>query len=143
MVNEGGGTGYSACELQNVDFSGKSGTAQLMSYEAGAKIGKKGKKPTAGSWATPRGAIRKLWSLPWCRTRTCMAARRPAPVVRDIVKAYYDKKNAHLQQQQARTPTTPATSHVHRRPHARHNGGHEPLPLLHAPARGHEETPHP
>src|SRR6202030_1957358 len=31
VINEGGGTGYSL-RLQNVEFSGKSGTAQLMSY---------------------------------------------------------------------------------------------------------------
>ena len=39
VVNEGGGTAYHL-RLQNIDFSGKSGTAQLMSYDAANRIGK-------------------------------------------------------------------------------------------------------
>jgi len=42
VINEGG-TGASL-KLQNIEFSGKSGTAQLMSYDAGIRLGKKGKE---------------------------------------------------------------------------------------------------
>src|ERR1700732_2023434 len=42
VINEGG-TGASL-KLANIEFSGKSGTAQLMSYDAGNRMGKKGKE---------------------------------------------------------------------------------------------------
>jgi penicillin-binding protein 2 len=52
------------------------------------------------------------------------------PVVRDIVKAYYDKKNAHMQQQQATIapPAQPAVAAAAAAP---------------PPLAASEETPHP
>ena len=41
VVNEGGGTGYDWSKLQNIDFCGKSGTAQMMSYNAANRLGNK------------------------------------------------------------------------------------------------------
>jgi penicillin-binding protein 2 len=109
VINEGGGTGYSL-RLQNVDFSGKSGTAQLMSYEAGAKMGKKGKN--TNGWFVGYAPRRdpEIVVAAVVQDTDLHGGSTAGPVVRDIVKAYYDKKNAHLQQQQATiaTPAQPA-----------------------------------
>jgi penicillin-binding protein 2 len=111
VINEGGGTGYSL-RLQNVDFSGKSGTAQLMSYEAGAKMGKKGKN--TNGWFVGYAPRRnpEIVVAAVVQDTDLHGGSTAGPVVRDIVKAYYDKKNAHLQQQQASAtpPATPATA---------------------------------
>jgi penicillin-binding protein 2 len=111
VINEGGGTGYSL-RLQNVDFSGKSGTAQLMSYEAGAKMGKKGKN--TNGWFVGYAPRRnpEIVVAAVVQDTDLHGGSTAGPVVRDIVKAYYDKKNAHLQQQQAvaTPPAAPQTS---------------------------------
>jgi penicillin-binding protein 2 len=98
VINEGGGTGYSL-RLQNVEFSGKSGTAQLMSYEAGAKMGKKGKN--TNGWFVGYAPRRnpEIVVAAVVQDTDLHGGTTAGPVVRDIVKAYYDKKNAHLQQQ--------------------------------------------
>jgi penicillin-binding protein 2 len=105
VINEGGGTGY-ALRLQNVDFSGKSGTAQLMSYEAGAKMGKKGKN--TNGWFVGYAPRRnpEIVVAAVVQDTDLHGGSTAGPVVRDIVKAYYDKKNAHLEQQQAVNPPT-------------------------------------
>ena len=65
-----------AVKLQNIEFSGKSGTAQLMSYEAeAARWGQKGQETMGGSSATRRGAIRKSWLRSW--SRAGRARRQP------------------------------------------------------------------
>jgi penicillin-binding protein 2 len=103
VINEGGGTGY-ALRLQNVDFSGKSGTAQLMSYEAGAKMGKKGKN--TNGWFVGYAPRRnpEIVVAAVVQDTDLHGGSTAGPVVRDIVKAFYDKKNAHMQQQQATEP---------------------------------------
>jgi len=129
VINEGGGTGYSL-RLQNVDFSGKSGTAQLMSYEAGAKMGKKGKN--TNGWFVGYAPRRnpEIVVAAVVQDTDLHGGSTAGPVVRDIVKAYYDKKNAHMQQQQATTapPTQPAVAAA------------APAP---PPLAANEETPHP
>jgi penicillin-binding protein 2 len=98
VINEGGGTGYSL-RLQNVEFSGKSGTAQLMSYEAGAKMGKKGKN--TNGWFVGYAPRRnpEIVVAAVVQDTDLHGGTTAGPVVRDIVKTYYDKKNAHPQQQ--------------------------------------------
>ena len=44
-----------------------------------------------GLWALRRGKIRRSWSRFWCRA-AATAAESAAPIARDVVKAYYDKK---------------------------------------------------
>ena len=154
VINEGGGTGYSL-RLQNVDFSGKSGTAQLMSYEAGAKMGKKGKN--TNGWFVGYAPRRnpEIVVAAVVQDTDLHGGSTAGPVVRDIVKAYYDKKNAHLQQQQASAtpPTTPATASatVAAAAPATHPRA-TPNPADHVeaaaaaatpPLAGTEETPHP
>jgi penicillin-binding protein 2 len=103
VINEGGGTGYSL-RLQNIEFSGKSGTAQLMSYEAGAKMGKKGKN--TNGWFVGYAPRRnpEIVVAAVVQDTDLHGGTTAGPVVRDLVKAYYDKKNAHLQQQAGTAP---------------------------------------
>jgi penicillin-binding protein 2 len=131
VINEGGGTGYSL-RLQNVDFSGKSGTAQLMSYEAGAKMGKKGKN--TNGWFVGYAPRRnpEIVVAAVVQDTDLHGGSTAGPVVRDIVKAYYDKKNAHLQQQATTVPPTPTGP-------AEHVEAAAATP----PLAGTEETPHP
>jgi len=108
VINEGG-TG-SSLKLQNVDFCGKSGTAQLMSYEAGSRLGKKGKN--TNGWfvgyaprRNPEIVVAALvQSGGWGSTSA-------APIVRDVVKAYYDKKAGTFQQPAiAQSSSSPAAN---------------------------------
>jgi len=93
VINEGGGTGY-ALRLQNVEFSGKSGTAQLMSYQAGSRVGGRAGKLTNGwfvGYAPRRNPDIVVAAV--VQGSTEHGGTTAGPVVRDIVKAYYDKKN--------------------------------------------------
>lgn len=96
VINEGGGTGYSL-RLQNVEFSGKSGTAQLMSYEAGSRIGGRAGKLTNG-WFVGYEPRRnpEIVVAAVVQGSTEHGGTTAGPIVRDIVKAYYEKKNGQL-----------------------------------------------
>jgi penicillin-binding protein 2 len=98
VINEGGGTGY-ALRLQNVEFSGKSGTAQLMSYQAGSKVGGRAGKLTNGwfvGYAPRRNPDIVVAAV--VQGSTEHGGTTAGPVVRDIVKAYYDKKSGRFAQ---------------------------------------------
>ncbi len=105
VVNEGGGTGYHL-RLQNVDLCGKSGTAQLMSYDAAKRLGTK----TMDGWFVGFAPRRNPEIVIAAIVQDTMehGGEAAGPVVRDIVKAYYDKKNARTQQQAtAASPAQP------------------------------------
>ena len=91
VINEGG-TG-STLKLQNIEFSGKSGTAQLMSYGAGSKMGKKGKE--TNGWFVGYAPRRnpEIVVAAVIQGSSEHGGVTAGPVVRDIVKAYYDKKS--------------------------------------------------
>jgi penicillin-binding protein 2 len=91
VINEGG-TG-SSLKLQNIEFSGKSGTAQLMSYGAGSKMGKKGKE--TNGWFVGYAPRRdpEIVVAAVIQGSSEHGGTTAGPVVRDIVKAYYDKKS--------------------------------------------------
>ncbi len=96
VINEGG-TGASL-KLQNIEFSGKSGTAQLMSYEAGNRMGKKGKE--TNGWFVGYAPRRnpEIVIAAVVQGSSEHGGTTAGPVVRDIVKAYYDKKTGHKDQ---------------------------------------------
>ena len=91
VINEGG-TG-SSLKLQNIEFSGKSGTAQLMSYEAGSHMGKKGKE--TNGWFVGYAPRRnpEIVVAAVVQGSSEHGGTTAGPVVRDIVKAYYEKKS--------------------------------------------------
>jgi penicillin-binding protein 2 len=97
VINEGG-TGASL-KLQNIEFSGKSGTAQLMSYDVGNRMGKKGKE--TNGWFVGYAPRRnpEIVVAAVIQGSSEHGGTTAGPVVRDLVKAYYEKKNGQTPQQ--------------------------------------------
>jgi len=96
VVNEPDGTTSEQVKLQNIDFSGKTGTAQIESFDLQNKLGKKLKENGWFVGYAPRRnpeivVAALVQSGGWGSTSA-------APIVRDVVKAYYDKKSGHLTQ---------------------------------------------
>jgi len=92
VVNEQHGTA-GALKLAGVDFSGKSGTAQIINYDLRSRLGKN-KQFKDNSWfvgyaprRTPEIVVSVLVQAGG------HGSEAAGPVVRDVVKAYYDKKN--------------------------------------------------
>lgn len=93
VVNEPHGTG-GQLKLANVEFSGKSGTAQVIGYNKMALV-KKGSQFADNAWF--------VGYAPRRNPEICVAAlvqesgqhggEAAGPVVRDVVKAFYDKRN--------------------------------------------------
>ena len=98
VVNEPGGTGQSV-KLQGIEFCGKSGTAQLMSYGAASRLGL-GKGHNDG-WFVGFAPRRnpEIVVAAVVEDTAEHGGTAAGPVVRDIVKAYYDKKNKKTQGQ--------------------------------------------
>jgi penicillin-binding protein 2 len=96
VVNEKGGTG-GQLKLAGIEFSGKSGTAQVIGYGTRARVGKE-KKFEDNAWF--------VGYAPRRNPEICVAVlvqesgqhggEAAGPVVRDVVKAYYDKKTKRL-----------------------------------------------
>jgi len=108
VVNEGGGTAYHL-RLANIDLCGKSGTAQLMSYDAANRLGTK----KMDGWFVGFAPRRNPEIVVAAIVQDTMehGGEAAGPVVRDIVKLYYDKKAAHTQQQAGvETPAQPNVS---------------------------------
>jgi len=92
VVNEPGGTG-TAIKLQGIEFCGKSGTAQMMSYSAASRLGLgKGKNDGWFVGYAPRRNPEIVVAAVVQDTAE-HGGTAAGPVVRDIVKAYYDKRN--------------------------------------------------
>jgi penicillin-binding protein 2 len=92
VVNEPGGTGNSV-KLQGIEFCGKSGTAQMMSYNAASRQGLgKGKNDGWFVGYAPRRNP-EIVVAAVVQDTSEHGGTVAGPVVRDIVKAYYDKKN--------------------------------------------------
>jgi len=97
VVNEPGGTG-GQLKLAGIEFSGKSGTAQVIGYDTRNRLGKQ-KKFEDNAWFVgyaprrdPEIAVAVL-----VQESGQHGGEAAGPVVRDIVKAYYDKKNRKTQ----------------------------------------------
>jgi penicillin-binding protein 2 len=92
VINEAGGTGNSI-RLQGIEFCGKSGTAQMMSYSAASRLGLgKGKNDGWFVGFAPRRNP-EIVVAAVVEDTSEHGGTAAGPVVRDIVKAYYDKKD--------------------------------------------------
>ena len=95
VVNEAGGTG-GKLKLTGIEFSGKSGTAQIINYDLRTRLGKS-KEFKDNSWfvgyaprRTPEIVVSVLVQAGG------HGSEAAGPVVRDVIKAYYDKKAKRL-----------------------------------------------
>ena len=90
VVNEPDGTTSETVKLQNVDFAGKTGTAQTESFELQNKLGKHLKE---NGWFIGIAPRRNPEIVVAALVQGAGWGSSVAPIVRDVVKAYYDKKN--------------------------------------------------
>jgi penicillin-binding protein 2 len=99
VVNESGGTG-GQLRLAGIEFSGKSGTAQVIGYATRERVGKQ-KKFEDNAWFVgyaPRRNPEIVVSV-LVQESGKHGGETAGPVVRDVIKAYYDKKNKKTQGQ--------------------------------------------
>jgi penicillin-binding protein 2 len=92
VVNEPGGTG-GQLKLAGIEFSGKSGTAQVIGYGTRDRVGKE-KKFEDNAWFVgyaPRRDPEIVVSV-LVQESGKHGGEAAGPVARDIIKAYYDKK---------------------------------------------------
>jgi penicillin-binding protein 2 len=107
VVNEGGGTG-AAIRLQGVEFCGKSGTAQVIGGDAKSRYGKGQKKFNNNAWFVgyaPRRNPEIVVSV--LVEEGGHGASASGPIARDIIKAYYDKKEKKVNGQATAQNVTP------------------------------------
>lgn len=106
VINEGG-TG-AALKLQNIDFCGKTGTAQLMSFQVGSRLGK---NKTNNGWFVGYAPRRnpEIVVAAVVQDTSQHGGAAAGPVVRDVVKAYYAKKMGQVQIA-TQKPNTPSGS---------------------------------
>ena len=97
VVNEPGGTG-GQLKLTGIEFSGKSGTAQVIGYNTRSRLGKQ-KKFEDNAWFVGYAPKRnpEIVVAVLVQESGQHGGEAAGPVVRDIVKAYYDKKNRKTQ----------------------------------------------
>jgi penicillin-binding protein 2 len=91
VINQGG-TGASL-KLQGIEFSGKSGTAQVIGYGTRDRVGKQ-KKFLDNAWFVGYAPKRdpEIVVSVLVQESGKHGGEAAGPVVRDIIKAYYDKK---------------------------------------------------
>jgi penicillin-binding protein 2 len=92
VVNEPGGTG-GQLKLAGIEFSGKSGTAQVIGYGTRDRVGKE-KKFEDNAWFVgyaPRRDPEIVVSV-LVQESGKHGGEASGPVARDIIKAYYEKK---------------------------------------------------
>ncbi|MGB0035061.1 MAG: penicillin-binding protein 2, partial [Candidatus Acidiferrales bacterium] len=97
VVNEGGTA--AGAKLQNIEFCGKSGSAQVIGYDVRNRMGKQ-KEFKDNAWFVGYAPRRNPEIVVSVLVQGGEHGGAVAgPIARDIVKAYYDKKNARMQQQ--------------------------------------------
>jgi len=96
VVNEGGTAAGS--RLEGIEFCGKTGTAQLISGEGLKKAGRQ-RRFTDNAWFVGYAPRRNPEILVAVLVEHGEHGSSAAPVARDIIKAYYDKKGARQKQQ--------------------------------------------
>jgi penicillin-binding protein 2 len=102
VVNEGGTA--AGAKLQNIEFCGKSGSAQVIGYDVRNKLGKQ-KQFKDNAWFVGYAPRRNPEIVVAVLVQSGEHGGAVAgPIARDIVKMYYDKKNARSQQQANASP---------------------------------------
>ena len=99
VVNEAGGTG-GKLKLTGIELSGKSGTAQVIGYDK-MNLVKKGSQFADNAWFVGYAPKRdpEICVAVLVQESGQHGGEAAGPVVRDIVKAYYDKKSKKTQGQ--------------------------------------------
>jgi penicillin-binding protein 2 len=93
VVNEPDGTTSGTVKLENVDFAGKTGTAQTESFALQSKLGKHLKE---NGWFIGIAPRRNPEIVVAALVQGAGWGSLVAPIVRDVVKAYYDKKTGNF-----------------------------------------------
>lgn len=102
VVNEGG-TGAVA-RLEGIDVAGKTGTAQLVGYDTLRRVGGVGRHLTENAWFIGFAPRRNPEIVVVVLLEHGLHGALAAPIARDVIKAYYDKK---------RGPQTPISEAAH------------------------------
>jgi penicillin-binding protein 2 len=98
VVNEGGTA--AASKLEGIEFCGKTGTAQVIGEDAKNRYGKGAKKFRNNAWFVGYAPRRNPEIVVTVLVEEGgFGAASSAPLARDMVKAYYDKKNKKTQGQ--------------------------------------------
>jgi penicillin-binding protein 2 len=99
VVNEEGGTARNV-RLPGIEVSGKSGTAQVIGYATREKFGKQ-KKFEDNAWFVGYAPRRnpEIVVAVLVQESGKHGGEAAGPVVKDIIKVYYDKKNKKTQGQ--------------------------------------------
>jgi len=93
VINEPGGTG-TQLKLAGIELSGKSGTAQVIGYDTRNRLSKQ-KKFEDNAWFVGYAPKRnpEIVVAVLVQESGQHGGEAAGPVARDVVKAYYDKKN--------------------------------------------------
>ncbi len=99
VVNEAGGTARNV-RLPGIEVSGKSGTAQVIGYATRERMGKQ-KKFEDNAWFVGYAPRRnpEIVVAVLVQESGKHGGEAAGPVVKDVIKAYYDKKNKKTQGQ--------------------------------------------
>jgi penicillin-binding protein 2 len=99
VVNEAGGTARNV-RLPGIEVSGKSGTAQVIGYATRERMGKQ-KKFEDNAWFVGYAPRRnpEIVVAVLIQESGKHGGEAAGPVVKDVIKAYYDKKNKKTQGQ--------------------------------------------
>ena len=97
VVNEGGTA--AGARLQNIEFCGKSGSAQVIGYDVRNRLGRQ-REFKDNAWFVGYAPRRNPEIVVAVLVQGGEHGGAVAgPIARDVVKIYYDKKNARIQQQ--------------------------------------------
>jgi penicillin-binding protein 2 len=93
VVNEPGGTG-GHLKLTGIELSGKSGTAQVIGYDTRSRVGKQ-KKFEDNAWFVGYAPKRdpEICVAVLVQESGQHGGEAAGPVVRDVIKAYYEKRS--------------------------------------------------
>ena len=108
VVNEPDGTTAETVKLKNIDFCGKTGTAQTESYQLQHRLGKHLKE---NGWFVGYAPRENPEIVVAALVQGAGWGSFVAPIVRDVVKAYYDKKYPNLNVTTAQNTNPPAAGH--------------------------------